>query len=119
MVVAAAVTVVAPLVVEAVVGVAVDAMACARAFVDALVGVVVVNVRADKLICAVIEGGIASDFAVTVPRTIDNVLSDVSAVIIVGVLSGIGNGVLVDANANAFTAVIAVGFAMPSPLESR
>ena len=46
-------------------------------------------------------------------------LAGMSAVIIVGIPPGIGDDVLVDANANAFAAVIGMGFAMPSPLQER
>ena len=124
------VTVVATVAVEAVATVVVEAMACAGAVVDTLVGVVAIGVRADVPINAVDAVVItALECALSVPYFVDTVLSDVAidslmdalaavlTVIIIGVPTGFGDHVLADVNVNAFTGAIAVGFAMPSPLE--
>ena len=124
------VTVVAAVVVEAVATVVVEAMACAGAIVDTLVGEVVIDVWADVPIKAVDAVVITTlECVVPVPYFVDTVLSDVAVdslmdalaavliVIVIGIPPDIDGNVWADVNANSLTGVIAVGFAMPSPLE--
>ena len=90
----------------------------------------VIDVRAGVLINVVDAVAItALECALSVPYFVDTVLSDVAVdslmdafaavltVIIIGIPLDIDDNVLADVNVNSFTGVIAVGFAMPSPLE--
>ena len=104
------------------------AIACDREVVDSLVEVVVIGVWVDVLINAVDAVAIVLRFAVSASYSVYvmsgaevELLMDefagVLADIILGGLSGTGDGVLVDVNVNVFAGVATVGFVISAPLE--
>ena len=103
-------------------------MVCAGEVGDTLVEVVVIGVWVDVLINAVDAVAIVLRFTVSASYSVYvmsgvevdllmDAFASVLAGIILGGLSGTGDGVLVDVNVNVFAGVATVGFVISAPLE--